>query len=103
MNFKEKTVEEKVEFLNNYRGKFQDISDPLSRSKTTHAFLVFERVLGDDLPVSMIASSEHDVVFLLEPKTESIFLSKAEQKDLEELACCGVLFSDEYDSLMMLT
>ena len=103
MSFKEKTAEEKVEFLNNHEGDFTDISHPLSRSKTTHAFLVFERVLGDDLPVSMIAGSEHDVVFLLEPETEIIFLSKAEQQDLEELACCGVFFSDEYDSLIMFT
>tara|TARA_B100002019_G_scaffold229872_1_gene203295 strand:- start:145 stop:456 length:312 start_codon:yes stop_codon:yes gene_type:complete len=103
MNFQEKTVEEKIEFLNNHEGDFSDISHPLSRSKTTHAFLVFERVLGDDLPVSMIAGSEHDVIFLLEPETEIIFFSKAKQQDIEEIACCSIFFSEEFDCLIMFT
>lgn len=80
-------------------GKFEDIESPLSRSELTHAFLVFERVLGDDMPKRAIAFAEHDVIFMLEHDAEELFFQKATEQDLKEVACCDIFISEKFDSL----
>ena len=80
-------------------GKFEDIENPLSRSKLTHAFLVFERVLGDDMPKRAVAGAEHDVIFVLNHDAKELFFQKATEQDLKEVACCGIFISEEFYSL----
>jgi hypothetical protein len=80
-------------------GKFEDIENPLSRSELTHAFLVFERVLGDDMPKLAIGGTEHDVIFVLEHDAGELFFQRATEQDLKEVACCGIFLSEEFDSL----
>lgn len=101
MGFDYDLIERNKELFQEFEanGKFGDIENPLSRSEVTHALLVFERVLGDDMPKSSIGGAEHDVIFLLEHDAEELFFQKATEQDIKEVACCGVFLSEEFDSL----
>lgn len=94
-------IERNKEILNEFEinGKFENIENASSRFELTHAFLVFERVLGDDMPKRAIGGAEHDIVFLLDAESELLFFQKATEQDLKEVACCGIFLSEEYDSL----
>lgn len=94
-------IERNKEIFNDFEinGKFEDVEDKKSKSELTHALFVFERVLGDEMPKRAISGAEHDVVFFLDYDAEKLFFQKATEQDLKEVACCGIFFSDEYDSL----
>mgnify|MGYP000625035981 CR=1 FL=1 len=79
--------------------KFENIENKLSKSRLTHALLLFERILKDDMPKSAIGGAEHDIIFLLDAESEEIFFERVTNEELMEIFSCGVSYHEHYDSL----
>lgn len=80
---------------------FDNIENKLSKCKLVHALLVFERVLKDDMPESVINGGEDGIVFLLDAEMEDIFFERATNQDLEEIFHCGVNYHEDYESMFV--
>lgn len=97
-----RTVEELISFLGeahqDEHSRFERVEKKLSGRPDLHAFLLLEMLTGpgDD---DMVGAAEHDVIYLAVDLRKLANVATDEQ--LIELIRCGVLSSEEYESLMM--
>lgn len=76
---------------------FKDIKNKLSKRDDLHAFLLLDKIIPNDH--SMIASADHDVIYL-NIEIEDLEQAVTEEQIIE-LIRCGVFYDEEFDCLGM--
>ena len=77
--------------------KFDKVDNKLSNRPDLHAFLLLDKLFPSTTDI--IAAAEHDEFYLeIEPDKLS---RKATEEQILELIRCGVLYSEDNDSLFM--
>jgi len=77
--------------------KFDRIERKLSTRPDLHAFLLLDKLAGGNS--NIVANADHDAIYL-DIDVEKL-LEVTTEGDLIELYRCGVVYSDEYESLLM--
>lgn len=78
--------------------EFDRVEIKLHPKRDIHAFLLLSSLTGN-LPGRIIASAAHDIIYL--DVDMEILLKNATKNDITDLIRCGVMYSEEYDSLSM--
>lgn len=78
-------------------GKFDRIENPRSKRPDLHAFLLLDEIQPGTR--DLISASEHDE-FYLDIDCEA-FAAVATDDQIKELVRCGIMHSDDLDSLSM--